>query len=328
MSEIESSFVKRGLWVDLEKSATMGSTITTDIRTGTLIAALLAVLCSLATNHLWHLITFLIHQYRADGKPSDAFSRQQQVILRTLPTPSAVVSDYIKLYFSWRGNSTRRGKFRSIVIPILAAIVTIATVLSGVFSSYVVDTTALQVLAKSSFCGPINISDESHNSVSKNYTPAVRTLAEPLAQDCYQSNSTNFARCNIYTKPRIPFHVQRTECPWPSSMCIGRDKPSVSMDSGLLDVNDAFGLNLPSNGKVQFRKKTTCAVLPLENRTTVIPATAYKGYSRPPLPEEQFLIFHFGELGGNDTWRNATFVGSLAKTNVTDGFTTRYVIGK
>lgn len=36
------------------------------------------------------------------------------------------------------------------------------------------------------------------------------------------------------------------------------------------------------------------------------------------------MIYHFGEFAGNDTWKNATFVASLALTNVTDRFLSRY----
>lgn len=323
MSEIEPRFVKHGLWVDLGKASSMGKTITTDTRTGTLIVALLAVLCSMATAHLWYLITFLIHLSRSDGRPSDGLFRQQQVMLRALPPPSAVVTDYIKLYWSWKSTRVSRGAIRSFGLPLLATSFTVGTVVSGVFSSYIVDTTNLQILASSPFCGPVNISDNSIGGINTNYTPIVQSLADPLAQECYGDTDSSSARCNIYPRPRIPFKVERDGCPWPSSQCIGIDQPAVTMDSRLLDMNKAFGMNLPSNEGVYFRKRTTCSVLPSENRTTVIPATAYSGYSRPPLPEEELLIYHFGEFPGNGTWKNATFVASLASTNVTDRFLSR-----
>lgn len=47
MSELQSRFVKRGLWVDHSEGPIMGRTITTDTKTGTILIALLAVLASL-----------------------------------------------------------------------------------------------------------------------------------------------------------------------------------------------------------------------------------------------------------------------------------------
>jgi hypothetical protein len=96
MSEIDSRFVKLGLWTNLEQGEIMRKTITTDIRTGVIIIALLAVMsnfgkfqdkqaklsltCSLCpgTSHLWNLIVFALHQARASGHPTDGLFRQQQ----------------------------------------------------------------------------------------------------------------------------------------------------------------------------------------------------------------------------------------------------------
>jgi len=49
MSELDSQYVKRGFWINEAQGPVMGRTITTDIRTGTIIVALLAVLSSLGT---------------------------------------------------------------------------------------------------------------------------------------------------------------------------------------------------------------------------------------------------------------------------------------
>jgi hypothetical protein len=84
MSEVDNVYVRRGLWTDFSRGDIMGMTITTDTRTGTVVVAVLAILSSLATTHLWHIITFALHQIRARGKPEDGLFWQQQAILRTL----------------------------------------------------------------------------------------------------------------------------------------------------------------------------------------------------------------------------------------------------
>ena len=298
----------------------MGRIITTDTRTGTILVALMAVLCSMAMSHLWHLLTFGIHLYRADGKPSDALFRQQQAILRTFPTPSAVMAEFTKLYFSWRPCKSHSPGTRLTPLAVFAALFAGASTVAGVFSSYIIDTSNILVITKSPFCGSINLSDP--NAVAgtvNNYTALVGTLASSLAQDCYGSSASVSPRCRVYFKPRIPFNVTRESCPWDPSMCLDIDDPTISMDSGLLNMNDAFGLNLPPDDQVFFRRKTSCAILPTENRTTLVPASEYDSRTQDPLPEEQLLIYSYGNFSRNKNvkWNNATFVLSLVTSNTT-----------
>lgn len=76
----------------------MGRNITTDSRTGTLVVAILAVITTCGTTNLWNLVTFCFHQYRVNSSHTDGLFRQQQALLRTLPTPSALTSDWVKLW--------------------------------------------------------------------------------------------------------------------------------------------------------------------------------------------------------------------------------------
>lgn len=317
MSEIETPLIHHGIWTDLSRGSTMGNTITTDARTGTLLIAITAVLCSLATSHLWHLITFGLYQYRADGKPKDALLRQQQAILRTFPAPSTVLAEFTKLYFSWRPSKNHSPAARMLPILVFTALFTVATVVAGIFSSYIVDTTNILVLVQSPSCGGVDFTmADVGQALTNNYSLLVHSLAAPMVQDCYDSPAPTSPSCRVYSKPRILFDVKRDDCPWNSSTCLVSDQPAVTMDSGMLDMNEAFGLNLPTKDQVHFRKKTSCAVLSLENRTIIVPSDEYA--SLPVhFPGEQILFASFGTYPGNRTWSNATLGVSLVATNVT-----------
>lgn len=291
--------------------------------------ALLAILCSSAMAHLWQIVTFLVHQGRADTKAHDGLFRQQQALLRTMPSPATVFTDFGKLSWAWRSTGLKDNLGRSLPLILLAATFSVATVLVGIFSSYVVDGTDIQVLVNSPHCGGFNMDYSSRVAIDANYTPIVSELALAITQDCYNTDQNlNSARCRIYSKPRITLQSAREKCPWPSPMCTEKtEKPAITLDSGLLDVGDTFGINLPSGENIKFRRRTSCAVLPLENRTSVIPATKYPQSLRPLLPEEQFLIMSYGRYGEpaqKEDWLNATFVISLATTNVSDTFMVRY----
>lgn len=47
MSELESRFVKTGIWTNIDEGFVLGRTITTDTRSGAFVVALLAVLSAM-----------------------------------------------------------------------------------------------------------------------------------------------------------------------------------------------------------------------------------------------------------------------------------------
>ncbi|KAF2105559.1 hypothetical protein BDV96DRAFT_509152 [Lophiotrema nucula] len=324
MSEIESRFVHRGLWVNVDKGSIMGRTITTDIKTGTMIVGLLAILASLAISHLWHLVTFLAYQSRRET--NDAMFMQQQVILRTLPTPSAVVTDFAKIYWAWGSTNTAHRLLRSLPLALLAALFTCAAVATGVFSSYIVDSSSLEILAESPFCGPIEPSEDSMGIMGSNYSVQVKALAQDISNECYLLDNPTSARCKVYVPSRVPLTVEEAECPWGPALCDSRSGTAVSVDSGLVHPNKAFGLNLSPKDAVHFRRKVTCSVLPLDNRTYIVPAAEFPYFSRPPLPQEEILLVSLGNFSSHGKFDNATFAVSLTRTNASDEFGMRNLL--
>ncbi|KAF2004127.1 hypothetical protein P154DRAFT_485871 [Amniculicola lignicola CBS 123094] len=324
MSELDSRFVKRGFWNDVEKGPVMGKTITTDIRAGAFVIALLAILSGLGTAHLWNLFAFALHQIRANGQPRDALFRQQQALLRTLPTPGALIADSLKLFWHWRGESgADRPLLRSTLHVLLGLVFVAMTWTASIFSSLVVDTTNIEVLVSSPYCGAINLTSDTAYDISVSYTTKVITVAEPFADNCYLAQNQSLpALCNALIRPKKLFNTAKAACPFNSTMCIGNDTPALQMDSGLIDLNE-FGLNLPRQHRVQFRKSTTCAVLPLEGRTTIINATDFAQLDHPALPQEQLLLLHYGEVPYRENWQNATFLWSLSAANTSLSYDTQ-----
>ena len=160
---------------------------------------------------------------------------------------------------------------------------------------------------QSDFCGPFNTSLAGVGVGNDNYTHAIYDLATLMVEDCYGDTVSASPRCRVYLNSRIPFNVSRGECLWNPSLCLAMETPTVIMDSGLMDMNNVFGLNLPSTDQVLFRKKTSCAILPLENHTSTVATKDFKPWPREPLPDEQLLIINYGNFSGNDTWNNMTF---------------------
>ncbi|KAH3977344.1 hypothetical protein HBH68_230830 [Parastagonospora nodorum] len=90
------------------------------------------------------------------------------------------------------------------------------------------------------------------------------------------------------------------------------------MDSGLVDLNKAFGLNLPNSERVSYRRKTTCAVLSLPGHTSVSEANDFPPalLGRIPFPGEQIAVMSYGNSPEYpEKWRNLTLFYSLLGQN-------------
>ncbi|KAH7076744.1 hypothetical protein BKA63DRAFT_288712 [Paraphoma chrysanthemicola] len=256
--EIESRFVKRGLWTNIEHGSVMGKTITTDTRTGNLVVAVLAVVSTLGTAHLWHLLSFAYHQARANGKPSDGLFRQQQALLRTLPPPSSVVADALKLWWAWRKKADR-SLLRSIVLILLALLFTVATVAASIFTSFVADVGEIEVLVDSPFCGRVNTNPDLGQPFSMT---EIDLLSPQYTHSCYRNGSLP-SDCHVFVQPNIPLQTSDGACPFKNKTFCATEAALV-VDSGLIDVGKYFGLNFAAKDRVQYRKRSTCTVLPTD----------------------------------------------------------------
>ena len=258
--------------------------------------ALLAISTTLGVSHLFHLLTFFYHQRRANGRPSDGLFRQQQALLRKLPTPSDLMADSLKLWWSWRKIS-ERPLLRAVFPASLALLFAVASLAASLFSSFAVLSTNIQVRIASPLCAGIN----TNSSVSlNNYINRVLTSASTYADDCYKNTTSLPARCNIFTKPNIPFITETTACPFSSDICLS---PAISFDSGRQDLNHAFGFNLADKDRVKYRRRTTCAILSQEGHMKVmnVSDTPQALWGRPAYPNEKANLYYYNMPREEDT---------------------------
>jgi hypothetical protein len=68
-----------------------------DNQDGAIIVAIIAILTTIGIGHLWNLVILVYHQMRVHKSPTDGLYRQQQVLMRALPPPDAMLSDRLKL---------------------------------------------------------------------------------------------------------------------------------------------------------------------------------------------------------------------------------------
>ncbi|KAF2826710.1 hypothetical protein CC86DRAFT_349711 [Ophiobolus disseminans] len=324
MSEVDARFVKRGIWTNLDQGDIMGRTITTDTRSGIFVIAIMAVMSTIGTSHLWNLVLFAYHQFRATANPANGLIRQQQVILRTLPPPSSLMADSAKLWWSWRKRNDRV-LARSLTQFLLATLCTAGFLVAGIFSSYVVETSDLEVLVSSPLCGRINRTLPT--DAERIQIGDIHSLAVPYSQECYHNQSILPARCKAFVRPNIPINSEMVSCPFAADFCVGQKGglPAVAIDSGLVDLNKGFGMNLPRKDGVKYRRRTTCSVLPIAGRTTVKNGSDLPRFlvNRDTFPGEQFVLLHYGNQTALPDWKNITVLFSLMNTEMSTIFSIR-----
>lgn len=292
----------------------MGRTITTDTQTGNLIVAFLAVLASIGMNSLWNLILFTYYQLRLKTKYRDGLAMQQQALLRTLPTSSTLTSECLRLWWAWR-TRTRKASMRSLVQNVLGSAFTIVISVVGIFSSYLVDGTNIEVLVSSPSCRPLDTTKFLKGSVGNgaDYSGYVMDLGYACAKDCYETPPLP-DHCKTFIRPTVKFNQTRVECPFDPSLCKNISLPGIMLDSGLVNIGQ-FGTNLQPKDNVKYRKRTTCAVFELKNHQTSTKASDYPDYQKwlGPMqyPEEESILVNLGTRYGGTGMNETDAVGVL-----------------
>jgi len=321
MSLLPAQYVKRGMWVNLEDGPILGRVITTDLRTGNIVVVIVAVAATFGTTHLWNLIVFIYHQLRVkEQQEDDGLFHQQQALLRTLPTAGSLMSAWIKLWWSWRKRS-EKAFVRSLPHLLLGLFYAIATIAISLSTSYIISTSNIQVLVDSPNCGPpiLDYKNAEFNESDALYLISARGAGKSYADNCYRnfSGSAIPNACAAYIRPNIGFKQTRVECPF-QSLCAKINLPGLLMDSGLMDLNDAYGLNLPKSERLKYRRKTVCSVLDLSGRTKVENRTL-KTY---PYKDQSIDLY----LGESNEYSNLTWKFSTMRANATNVPRTEYVL--
>jgi hypothetical protein len=132
--------------------------------------------------------------------------RQQQVLLRTLPPPSTLFFDWLKLWWAWKGDR-RRPYVRSPLLAILSLGFISTTIIVSIFAAFVISNSDVQVLVDSPYCGPFRLDNEDLNI----YVVRVESTGRVYAEACYQDFSGEAIpeACRVNIQPNIPFTNER-----------------------------------------------------------------------------------------------------------------------
>lgn len=288
-----------GLWTNWSRGAIMGRTITLSRIHGNLLIAFTASFIAFVAARFWRIICVALHRYYSTSLPASTLHHQRQVVLRNSPSPESGLWSLITLCFAWRGTSLRRALG---LMPglCLAALIVVAFILAGGFSSTIASAAGDVVLLTGEQCGipdmPTDMASlSSHIATLANYA----NTAAQYAQQCYSTDRSSLVDCGRFVKDRLSWEMDsNAPCPFATSMC-RNNTGNLRLDTGHIDLNAALGMNVPENEGVSLRSVLHCAPLVTEGFTT-----------RVSSPNATLVQYHYGNgiIGS---------LGNITETNYT-----------
>lgn len=234
--------------------------------------------------------------------------------------------DSIKHLKAWK-DLAPNATFRCLIPAIFGLVFALAALAFGIFSSFVVNTTDIEVQVAGQNCLDLNYlaygtaADSIRDSTvfeNKIYSPV-----SAYVNECYEPGQIP-SGCRSYIHPRVELSRSFIECPFAADICLKNITNALKFDSGFLDSNDDFGLNAPLQDRVQIRRVATGIPLTLTDHVRVSPSDIpilNISMGRPVLPGEQFWVYEYGEatsvipawrLKNNGTTVQSTFASNMS----------------
>ncbi|KAK7179517.1 hypothetical protein DPSP01_011952 [Paraphaeosphaeria sporulosa] len=287
--------VHTGFWINHVKGPTYGATLTLNQQAGNFLIAFLALYVGVTGQSFWTIARFLLHKHLSSKSRSDGVYHQQQAILRNSKTAPGAVQDTLTLLIAWRKRS--RGLIRRLLpVWIVASVISAGFAVAGVFSSQITANQSNEVLLLGPECGKSLDNQDSSNAVSSGlvrYRNEMFLEYLNYAFACYQDRQRTQSACQIYTKPKLHYKVDRNAtCPFQDTIC-QKSSNNLYIDSGYLDSWGDLGIN--AEPRFQVRLTQHCAPLVTDG---------YKSkYISPSDPLKTFMRYSYLH---NDTITNST----------------------
>ncbi|RVX70100.1 hypothetical protein B0A52_06272 [Exophiala mesophila] len=299
-----ASQIYTGPWINWSQGWVHGATITLSQRNGGFLMAFLATFVTIVGNELWKIICYILHQVRSKSGSQDGLYHQQQVILRTSPTPGTAAWVYLKQIWPWRRRAPH-AFWRTFPWAILSLVYLAAIGVAAIFSSEISKSAGSLRLITSDNCGMWTLDADSEYSQEAFLVKSTNDslVSATYAKACY-GGQTEQETCGKYPVPSITWESnENAACPFASGVCVDGDSAAFEMTSKKIDSHSDLGVNAPKSQRVLFQKRTTCAPL-LTADFVEVKKASNSPYARG---DDIVVEYHFGPIYGatNETfWYN------------------------
>jgi hypothetical protein len=295
------------------------------------------MLVTTASLHLWEILTYILHQTRANTRAPDVFHLQQQAALRNSRGYMPTLLQVVKILWSWRKRSQRVYR-RSSFLICLCTLYSIFFVFAGLFSSRIVTFTD-QILVRSPSCGwmerfprvltagttwtPDDRQVQAINALALTTRSAYRRSSS-YVRACYMEQKGVYSSvCQTLMKQRLESRVEmRQECPFPADICT---TPTLVFDSGHIKSDLDLGLSTSEQNRVTLRRVSSAVPLRIDEYLSdwlEVPAALRAVFDLPL--NETYKALNLGPLEAGDMpWTTVTTKTSYE--HLSSGYAIRYV---
>jgi hypothetical protein len=258
-TNINTTTIYTGTWVNWSHGRVLGSTITLSARNGAILTSFLATFVAVVGAQLWKILCFILHQGRTTREPKDGLYHQHQNVLRNSNTPGAAAWSFVKQSCHWWGRAPR-SLLRCFPWALFSIFYVVVLAILSIFgSSQVVKAAGQDRLIRGSECGYWTVrSGESGQAPFEAKFLKDSQSAAAYARSCY-GESVDALKCIMYAKPNIKWDGKKAECPFKDGICYRNN--TYQIDTGLIDSHHDLGINTPQEERLKYRKVTTCSVL-------------------------------------------------------------------
>ncbi|KAK5946636.1 hypothetical protein PMZ80_000779 [Knufia obscura] len=276
-----SAHIYHGPWINWSNGLIGGATVTLGEREGGLLTAFIATFVTIVGAELWKVICYISHQLRSKHAPQDGLYHQQQVILRTSPTPAGAAWLFLLQTWCWAGRA-RLSLLRTLPWALFGAVYIGAIGLTAIFSSEISKSPgSLRLIVSDNDCGIWSLN-----------------MSSPYHQEAYSVKSTNDRYVFVFRfpVPSIPWTADlNATCPFEfGTTCRFGDTAAYKMVSKRINSHYDLGINAPSAGRVELEKTTTCAPLRTAPFVIIRNSTDPLFYGRP---DDTVIEYNYGPIG-------------------------------
>jgi hypothetical protein len=307
--------ITTGVWQNLSHSGWLASTLTLNVRTGTLLISGLATFVTIVGGRFWVILSFTIHQIRTSEKKKDGIHHQHQVVYRNQFSQLGATWTLIELAWAWRSRARLNfPRMLLFVLPPLLCFVAFAA--ASVLSAKVAapSYTASEVRLQRRYCGILDWNRPDGNTTmegNREYSQwviAKAYAARNYARTCYGHSNSILTNCRAHRVQSLPYTTYPSAtCPFKPHRCLLGEQNAFEMRTTWLDSHRDFGINAKPQNRLQFRKVSTCSVLRIEDLTM--------NYE---MDGNTWKAYYLGGIGAATNNRNLTF--TIQDTALNSGF--------
>lgn len=277
-----------GVWTNWSRGPVFGATLTLDKTKGTLLISFTAFFVTIVAARFWRVACFIIHQKLSDPDYRDALYHQCQAIFRNSLSSESGLWSFIQISWAWR-HLAKRSLSRTIPLIVFATSCLIVFSLASGFSSSISTAIGNEVLLDGTNCGIVDYAILSAYDLQQTRSPwrsDIYTNAASYAQQVYSPNRTSVLQNGAFVR-RTLNTIKNSEatCPFKNGLCRSSTS-NLHLDTGLVDICNDFGINLPRDECFSYRQVTHCAPLETKGRseqTEFHNLRNYTGYSYGPI---------------------------------------------